>query len=858
MKDQVISFLKRNGLHGLSLLVFALLSASLLSKSYDGYSVRQGDIKNYLGMSKEANDHRILHGDVPAWTGAMFSGMPTTHITRKYSSWHIPRRFASIGVKTFQSSGVFFFFMAMASAYLLAIALGASAPIALLCGIGFGLSSFEVLYYSAGHNSKVKDIAYLPGIIAGVIWVYRKNLGLGLAIASLFTSLHVYSNHYQITYYALFILVAIGIVETIGVFKRTQNWKAALLPGVALLIAGLIGVLPSLSDVLETKDYAEATIRGEQILADGNVSEDLAKGESGLDRNYILEYSMSDGEWWSIMCADIKGGSSPMYWGEQKFSGGALYFGAILCALFFIFLIAGRDRLKWPLAAVTVMAILLSRRDGGFLTDFFLDYIPFFNQFRDTKMMLILVQVAVSIGTALALVEMGKLISNGGAELKKRRVWWMGGLGFLSLTFASFYVLPEFFFDFQTSIKQDVAVEQLGYPEALRRRLVIFQSDVARTLGLIVLTAGIVAAALWQKIAMRWAVLLLVMATALDLWNVDQRYFNDDKVNGVYRNWVKSFDARYPFDPTPQMGKVLAAEFKTSKEINTMADQLYAGYLDASDRANFSLNRRQKEKLQLISKYGAMRMTSPFRIFQWENPFNDSSLSYFFQSIGGYHAAKLRRYQDFIERVLNPERDRFIALAQNGQLQEGLSQMVGLRMLNTRYILFDQFEDPVSLPDASGFAWVAKDWKTASNGDEEIAMTAALKSVTSAVIHEEFTSELKGLLPGASGTVQLSSYQPDLLKYSTNLDADGLVMFSEVWYPKSWIATIDGNPVETIRANYVLRALKVPSGSHEVVWRCDQTSSELPMVANLFLLMFILGSSWFGIKKSKAGFIEQA
>lgn len=858
MKEQVISFLKQNGLHGLSLLVFALLSVSLLSKSYDGYSVRQGDIKNFIGMSQEVRDHRILHGDSPAWTSAMFSGMPTTHISPKYSSWNIPRRLQTIGSKIFQSSGVFFFFMAMSSAYLLAIALGASAPIAMLCGIGFGLSSFDVLYYSAGHNSKVKAIAYLPGIIAGVIWVYRKNLGLGMAIASLFTSLHINANHYQITYYALFILAAIGIVETVGIFKRTQNWKATFLPGGALLIAGLIGLLPNLSDVLETKDYAEATIRGKQILTVGNVSEDLTKGESGLDRNYILEYSMSDGEWWSIMCADIKGGASPLYWGEQKFSGGALYFGAILCALFFTFLIAGRDRLKWPLAAVTVMAILLSRRDGGFLTDFFLDYIPLFNQFRDTKMMLILVQVAVSIGTALALVEMGKLISNGGEELKKRRVWWIGALGFLSLIFASFYALPEVFFDFQTSIKQDVAVEQLGYPEALRRRLDIFQSDVARTLGLLVLTAGIVAAALWQKIAMRWAVLLLVMATAMDLWNVDQRYFNDDKVNGVYRNWVKSFDARYPFDPTPQMGKVLAAEFGASQEINAVADQLYAGYLDASDRGNLSLNRRQKEKLQLISKYGALRMTSPFRIFQWENPFNDSSLSYFFQSIGGYHAAKLRRYQDFIERVLNPQRDRFIALAQNGQLQEGLSEMVGLRMLNTRYILFDQFEDPVPLPDASGYAWVATEWETALNDDEEIAMTAALRSVTSAVIHEEYTSELKGLLPGASGTVQLSSYQPDLLRYSTNLNADGLVVFSEVWYPKSWIATIDGNPVESIRVNYVLRALKVPAGSHEVVWRCEQKSSALPMVANLFLLMFVVGCLWYGIEKPKTGFIEQA
>ena len=857
MKDNVIAFFKQHGMHGLSILVFAVLSVSLLSKSYDGYMVRQGDIKSHKGMSKEAYDHGILQGELPAWTGSMFSGMPTTHISRGVSSWNLPRMLQSYGSRAFNSSGVFTFFMAMLSAYLLAIALGASAPIALLCGIGFGLSSFEVLYYAAGHNTKVKAIAYLPGIIAGVLWVYRKNLGWGVAIAALFTSLHVYSNHYQITYYVLFLLIAVGLAETIGIFKRTRDLKKALLPGLALLIAGFTGAFPSFSSVLETRSYAEETIRGKRILTDAaNPDPDLFEESAGLDRDYILEYSMSDGEWWSVMCPDIKGGSSPLYWGEQRFSGGALYFGAILCALFFIFLIAGRDRLKWPLAVLAVMAILLSRRGGGVLTDLFLDYVPFFNKFRDTKMMLIILQAAVAIGTALALLEMNKLIATGGEELKKRRVWWMSALGFLTLLFAAFYAMPEVFFDFQSTIKQDVAVQQLGYPEALRRRLELFESDVLRTIGLLVLTFGVVAAALWQKMAMRWTVLILTLATTVDLWNVNQRYFNSDKANGVYRNWVKAFDARFPFDPTAQMGKIFAAEFDDSPEINAVADQLYSGYIDASNRGDLSLTRRQKEKLKTISKYGALRMAAPFRIFNWEGPFNDSAPSYFFQSVGGYHAAKLRRYQDFIERVLSPQRDRFVTLAQNGQLQQGLSQMVGLRMLNTRYVLFDQFEDPIPMPDVPGFAWVATDWVEAQDDDEEMAITAALQSPRSAVVHSDFSNDLMGMAPGAAGNVALASYQPDLLKYTTNLDAEGLVIFSEVWYPKSWQATIDGKEVETIRANYVLRALKVPAGKHEVEWSCKTSSSSLPVVANLLLLILIVGSSWFGITKPKMGSID--
>ena len=857
MKDRLSTFLKQNGAHVLCVLTFLVLSASFLSKIYDGYAVRQGDIVNFIGMSREALDHQILEESLPAWTGAMFSGMPTTQISHESSGWDIAKNVQRLGSKTLQSSGVWVFFMAMLSAYLMAIALGASPIVALLCGIGFGLSSFEVLYYSAGHNTKVKAIAYLPGIIAGVLWAYRRNLGWGAAIAALFTTLHISANHYQITYYALFILGAIGLTETIGIVRRTGNLKKALLPGVVLLLAGLAGALPSVSEIAETKEYATHTIRGERILGAESTAE-VAEIEEGLDRDYILEYSMSEGEWWSIMCPDIKGGSSPLYWGEQKFSGGALYFGAILCALFFMFLVAGRDRLRWPLAALTAMAILLSRRSGGFLMDLFLDHVPMFNQFRDTKMMLIVVQVCVAIGAALALIEMGKLIAAGGKELEKRRIWWLSSLGFLIALFGAFYLVPESFFDFQSTIRQDLAVDQLGYPEALSRRLDIFRSDVVRTFGLLMFGAIIASAVLWRKMAMRFGVLAIALVTLLDLWNVDRRYFNEDKSNGMYRNWVKSFDAWFPLDPSPQMLKVLTNEFPNSKEAISVSEQLYSGYLNQGQERGVTLTRRQKEKMQLVAKFGGLRMSNPFRVFKWENPFNDSSASYFFQSVGGYHAAKLRRYQDFIERVLSPERERFIALAQSGQMQQGLSQMIGLRMLNTRYLLFDQFEDPLLMPDVPGFAWLAKDLAFAGDDEEEMDMTASLQSPRSAVVHSAFAELLEGLGSAGRGSVQLLNYQPDRLEYSASIEKEGLVVFSEVWYPESWTATLDGVPVETIRVNYVLRGLRIPAGDHTVEWKCEGPSgSALPLLSNLFLIIMIIGSSWYGLKQSKKETVEQ-
>ena len=245
-------------------------------------------------------------------------------------------------------NGISVFWLAMIGGYILALALGASPWIALLWG-GGGLSSFEVLYFSAGHNTKVQAIAFMPFVLAGVVWAYRGRLFAGSALAAFATALHVSCGHPQMTYYLLFLLVAIGLAETWRLGVQEKNWPKALRTNALVLLAGIIGVLPSYAHLKETQEYAQYTIRGERILEDAGPAE----AAEGLNRDYILEYSMADGEWLSILCPDIKGGNNPLYWGEQTFSGGAFYFGAILVALFFMFLVAGRDRLRWPLLVIT-------------------------------------------------------------------------------------------------------------------------------------------------------------------------------------------------------------------------------------------------------------------------------------------------------------------------------------------------------------------------------------------------------------------------------------------------------------------------------------------------------------------------
>lgn len=851
MKERLLSFVQINGRHLVSLVLFFLVSAVLMKKSYEGYSVRQGDITNYIGMSQEIRDHRILWDETPGWTGAMFSGMPTVQISPETSSLNIGRQIRFRLSQLFQSSAVSLFFISMIMAYLLALAAGASPWVALLCGLGFGLSSLQLLYYSAGHNSKVFAIAWMPGVVAGVIWAYRRNLAIGAGIAAITAAAHVSAGHPQMTYYLLYLLAAIGITEFFSLWLRSKDLKILLTKTAVIIAAGLIGVAPQIFHLKSTAEYAEYTTRGAKILQET----DAVGGEKGLEKDYILEYSMADGEWWSMMCPDIKGGASPLYWGEQSFSGGAFYFGVVVCALFFMFLIAGRDRLKWPLLAVSILAILLSRRDAGVLTDFFLDYVPMFNQFRDTKMMLVIVQLACIMGAALGLKEFLAASSEKTEAKKVQFKWWFGAWGGLFGLFVCFYLMPEVFFDFQSHIRLDRAVEQLGYNEALGRRLEIFRSDVLRTLGLLLLT-GTALAAIWRnRWKSEWIILSLALISFLDLWNVGQRYFNDEKVNGVYRNWVKSFDAAFPFDPSPQMMKLLAADFEQTPENLQNSEALFEGYMMALDQQR--LTRAQQEKLRLISQFGANRIANPYRILKWDNSFNDSQASYFFQSIGGYHGAKLRRYQDFIDRVLIPQRSKFLDAVQSGRSQEGLNQLVGLQMLNTRYILLDQSPDPILIPNAAGYAWLASDWKWAADDQAEMQETAELNDPQSAVIHESFTSSLKDVIPGGEGRVELASYKANELSYAADLDSRSLVVFSEIWYPAGWKAYIDGEEVETIRVNYVLRALVVPAGQHEILWLFEKdASSGAEATMNILLLLFVFGSFWWGWKMEKKESIE--
>ncbi|MEC8758558.1 MAG: hypothetical protein VXX70_03320, partial [Bacteroidota bacterium] len=384
--------------HFIAVALLAAVAGSFYSKSFDGYRLRMPDIEHFTATAKEVNDHRDRTGEQALWTDSQFGGMPT---------FQLGMRTQDVNAGSWLGKVLRFGFprpadhllVALLCAYLLAALLGCGPWVSVLVALGFGFSSLNILYLGAGHAAKVMSIATLPGILAGVLVAYRRNLWLGAGLACAFTAVNLAANHLQMTYYLAFLVGGFGIAETVRLVRSGATRRALVTGGVLLAAAGL-AVVPNAALIGPTLDYTPHTTRGEVLLSPTGGVE---VGESGLDKDYILQYSMGRGEFWSILVPDVKGGNSPLYWGEQLFSGGAFYFGAILIALFMVSLILRRDVLRWPMLVVALLAIVLSWRDASGLTDFFLDSVPGFAKFRDTKMMLMLIQCMLPIGVGLLL-----------------------------------------------------------------------------------------------------------------------------------------------------------------------------------------------------------------------------------------------------------------------------------------------------------------------------------------------------------------------------------------------------------------------------------------------------------------------
>ena len=832
--------------HLIAIAILAGLAGSFYSKSFDDYRLRMPDIEHYIETSKEVTDHRARTGEQAFWTDSQFGGMPTIQLGLRHADVN-----AGVWLKrTLQMTlpqPVDHLFVALLCAYLLAALLGCGPWVSALVAIGFGFSSLNILYTGAGHAAKVMSIAILPGILAGILVAYRRNLWLGAGLACAFTAANLAANHLQMTYYLAFLAGAVGISETVRLV-RSGAARQALVTGGVLLAAALVAVLPNAALIGPTLDYTPHTTRGDILLSADSGAEGR---DAGLDKDYILQYSMGEGEWWSILVPDIKGGNNPLYWGEQLFSGGAFYFGAILVALFMVSLILRRDMLRWPMLVVALLAIVLSWRDASWLTDFFLESVPGFAKFRDTKMMLILIQCMLPIGVGLLL----KDALDGRLEWGRKLFIAAAVPVVLLLAFA---LAPTVFFDFESHVRPDRAVEQLGAARALEQRLEVFRADVWRSLGLVLFAMGGLLALVRLRateakpLVLQGIVGVMALVTLFEMQAVDRRYQPADK------GWVRTVEYKCPLTPSPADEAILADRLRMDPSIQSAIDAEVARV-----RADYDgrIGKRE-ERILDAARFAGLQTVDHFRVLNLRGSFSDATTSFFHRSVGGYHGAKLRRYQDLIDRVLQPEQQAFASLANSQGMDAALDAMPVHQMLNTQYIIYDPQQAPIQNRKALGNAWFASGWTMADGADAEMAALESLTDPRTVVVPEAMSDALTGVVPGAAsaGRAELVSFTPDQQSYRVQAPAKGLLVFSEIHYPEGWSIAIDGEPAELLRVNYAFRAVVVPQGSHEVDMAFDvpsvSTARSMAAAGSGLVLLVLFGSLFAAF--TGRGVVEEA
>ncbi|HAF31121.1 MAG TPA: hypothetical protein DCG75_18950 [Bacteroidales bacterium] len=802
--------------HVVAIIIFLVLSAIYFSPQLKGDKLYQHDKLMAQGMSKEIQDFREQTGEETLWTNSAFGGMPAFQISVK--SYDLVKKLKDIILKIVPRPIGYMFFLMMGF-YIMLLCFNVNPWLAIVGSVAFGLSSINVLYLGAGHNAKVHAISFIPPIIGGIYFAYRKNIYIGSAVTALFLCWHLAANHFQMTYYMLFLILAVVIIEFYRAYK-SQLFSRFVKVSAILLFAGILGALPSFSNLYSTYEYSKYTTRGKSeltISAENNTSNKEEK--NALDKDYIKQYSLGYGEVWSLVIPDVKGGKmnlignkkeiiekvkpeykntvaqQPSYWGEQLASGGAFYFGASIFLLFLLGMFFVKDKIKWALFAASILAVILSWKYSS-IVDWFINYMPLFNKFRDTKMMLILAQLSFPLLGFLFVNQMLK------EKIDKKRFLYVSG-GLMGLLFL-FYVMPSVWFSFFSNNEVSQFNKLIGNykgnanalsqinelkAEIVNARINIFKHDVLRGLFFILAVALLIYLFLNKKIKESYFIVILGILVLVDLWGVDKRYLNDD-------NFISKRKVNEPF----QMSQ---------------ADQYILQDKDPN-----------------------------FRVFNLTvDPFSDASTSYFHKSIGGYHGAKLKRYQELIE------------------FQISKNNMDVLNMLNTKYFIVpDQNRQPVAQlnHDALGNAWFVEDYRIVPNADAEIQALSEFNPSQEVIIDQRFEKfvEGKSFTKDTSSYIKLDSYKPNNLIYSAYCSKDELAVFSEIYYPKGWDVFIDNVPAEYFRANYVLRAMVIPEGKHIIEFKFEPKSysigNKVSIASSALLLIFLIlvvGREFFVVYK---------
>ncbi len=779
--------------------LFAVISmAYFWNPIMDGLVLTGTDHNAAVGSNVELNEYRKAHnGERTRWTNSLFSGMPTYQMSPSYDSTD-----TLSGIEKVYQLGLpevaGYVFMMFLGFYILLRAFDFRQWMAALGAILWAFSSYYFIIIAAGHIWKLLTLCFIPPTIGGVVLCYRGKWGWGIVVTGIFTALQVFSNHIQMSYYFLPVMLLMAVAFLVDALRSRQlaGWLKGSL---AALVGGLLGLSINVSNLYHTYEYSKETMRGKSELT--QKTKDAAdQTDSGLERSYITAWSYGKGETWTLLVPNTKGGASvplsqnetamakakndyrPLYqqlgqyWGEQPGTSGPVYVGAFVMFLFILGLFIVKGPMKWALLFLTVLSILLSWGKNFMpMTDFFLDYVPMYDKFRTVASILVVAEFTIPLLAMLALKTLVNNAADGEAPSPQGRVgsgplWWSlaltAGICFL------FWLMPDVFFGSYVSSSEMQALQglaQYGWPVSdvvenlsdMRRAM--FTADAMRSCIIILIGFGILMLYRYRKLKEVPMVACLALLCLVDMWTVNRRYLNDD-------NFVRP-------------------------RTNTEA---------------FPLSDVDQRILQDPAKdYRVLNLTV--------STFNDNTTSYYHKSIGGYHAAKLRRYQELIEAHLQQEMQTAWSLAPTMEKADSLLPV--LNMLNMKYMILplqDGGKTEIKNPHANGNAWFVSEVRYVEDADAELARLKGLDTKHVAVADKKFESVLGKATEDSTATVVLANYEANELQYDVESREGGVLVFSEIYYP-GWTCTVDGQAVEIGRVNYVLRAVRIDGGKHHVV-----------------------------------------
>lgn len=829
---------KKYGLDVAAVVLFALISfAYFVPASLDGRILFQHDASAGRGMGHEQQTYFERTGERTRWTNSVFGGMPTYQTAPSYKSTDALSKVMD-AYHLWLPENVWYVFAYLLGFYILLRAFDFRQELAVLGSIIWAFSSYFFIIIAAGHIWKVMALAYLPPMIAGLVLAYRGKYLWGFILTALFTAFEVKANHVQMTYYYLFVVLFMVIAYLVQAIKNKQLLHFGKATAVCAA-AACLGICMNLSNLYHTWEYSKESMRGKSELVKANTANQT---NSGLERDYITQWSYGIGETWTLLIPNAKGGASvPLsqnetamkkadpnfiqiyqqigqYWGEQPGTSGPVYVGAFVMMLFILALFIVKGPMKWALLAATVLSILLSWGKNFMpLTNFFIDYMPMYAKFRTVASILVIAEFTIPL---LAMLGLKKILDTPSILNKQiKYVYISFGLtaGFCLL----FALMPSVFFSNFVSAQEleamkSIPAEYQGQLLANLRemRQAIFTDDCWRSFFIIVIGTFLLLLYRANKLKKSAFVGLVIVLCLVDMWQVNKRYLND----GMF---VEKSVRDNPIEMTPTDQQILQ-----TKELD----------------------------------YRVLNLAT--------STFNENETSYFHKSIGGYHPAKLRRYQEMIETYIAPEMEKLmksIVEAQGDMTKlNGDSISPVLNMLNTKFFIMPLQGGqtvPLKNPYAFGNAWFVDKVTYVNNANEELEMVGKLNLRAEAVADKKFRDVLgSSCEQDHHAQVTMKTYEPNQLTYKVESAKGGVLVFSENYYPE-WTATVDGKEVPVGRVNYILRAIQVKPGKHQVVLSffpksVDRTETAAYIAFALLVICILLGIG-LEIRQRKTGATTQ-